>query len=311
VRRSIQTFVSNLRSLCCDTIERRGDGYVLSVDRNAVDALRFEDAVALARFDENPEHAAESLREALGLWRGYPYADIDAHGLLEPDIARLTELRISALGSRIDADLEAGRHATIASELASLSGEYPLREHFRAQHMIALYRSGRQAEALRVCNVTRSYLAEEIGIELSEELRDLEQRILEQDPSLAYQSSTEIRRIAVLAADASSLARLDPEHRKNVVELQESVINDAAGVRSGRIFAHRGSAIYASFPTVQLAVDAAAIVQQDLAAPDMADALVAMAIDIGDVEARDDGDIAGPPVTRTSALVGAAHGARC
>jgi len=308
VRRSIQTFVSNLRSLCCDTIERRGDGYVLSVDRNAVDALRFEDAVALARFDENPKHAAESLREVLGLWRGYPYADVDAHGLLEPDIARLTELRISALGSRIDADLEAGRHETIASELASLSGEYPLREHFRAQHMVALYRSGRQAEALRVCNMTRSYLAEEIGIELSEELRDLEQRILEHDPSLAYQSSTEVRRIAVLAADASSLARLDPEHRKNVVEVQERVINDAAGDRSGRVFAHRGSAIYASFPTVQLAVDAAAIVQQDLAALDMADALVAVAIDIGDVEARDDGDIAGPPVTRTSALVGAAHG---
>jgi len=308
VRRSIQTFVSNLRSLCCDSIDRRGDGYVLSVQRNAVDALRFEDAVALARFDENPEHAAESLREVLALWRGYPYADIDAHGLLEPDIARLVELRITALGSRIDADLEAGRHAMIASELASLSGEYPLREHFRAQHMVALYRSGRQAEALRVCNMTRSYLAEEIGIEMSEELRDLEQRILEQDPSLAYQSSTEVRRIAVLAADASNLARLDPEHRRNVVEVQERVINDAARDRSGHIFAHRGSAIYASFPTVQLAVDAAAIVQQDLTAPDLADALVAMAIDIGDVEARDDGDIAGPPVTRTSALVGAAHG---
>ena len=311
VRRSIQTFVSNLRSLCCDTIERRGDGYVLTVHRVAVDALRFEDAVAMAPFDEDPDQAAESLREALALWRGYPYADIDAHGLLEAEVARLNEMRITALGSRIDADLSAGRHVAIAPELASLSGEYPLREHFRAQHMVALYRSGRQAEALRACNMTRSYLADEIGIELSEELRDLEQRILDQDPSLAYQSSAEVLRIAVVAADIadpSSLSRLDPEERRNVVELQERIINDAAVERSGRVFAHRGSAIYASFPTVQSAVDAAAIIQQDLAKANLSGARIGIAIDIGDVEVRDDGDVVGPPVTRTSALVGAAHG---
>ena len=311
VRRSIQTFVSNLRSLCCDTIDRRGDGYVLTVDRVAVDALRFEDAIAMAPFDEDPNHAAESLREALALWRGYPYADIDAHGLLEPDVARLNEMRITALGSRIDADLSAGRHAAIAPELASLSGEYPLREHFRAQHMVALYRSGRQAEALRACNMTRSYLAEEIGIELSEELRDLEQRILEQDPSLAYQSSAEVLRIAVLAADVadpSSLSRLDPEVRRNVVELQERIIDDAAVERSGRVFAHRGSAIYGSFPTVQSAVEAAGIIQQELAKADLLGARLGIAIDIGDVEVRDEGDVVGPPVARTSALAGAAHG---
>jgi len=310
VRRSIQTFVSNLRSLCGDVIERRGDGYVITVDRGAVDALRFEDAVATARFDEDSSHAAESLRGVLALWRGYPYADIDAHGLLEPDVTRLTEMRIEALGSKIDADLAAGRHAMIASEVGSLSGEYPLREHFRAQHMVALYRSGRQAEALRACDMTRSYLAEEIGIDLSTELRDLEQRILEQDPTLAYESSTEVRRVAVLAADvadSSSLARLDPEQRRNVVEVQERIINDAAVDRSGRVFAHRGSAIYASFPTVQTAVEAAAIVQQDLAASNAQGAGVGIAIDIGDVEARNGGDVAGPPVTRTSALVGAAH----
>ena len=311
VRRSIQTFISNLRGVCGEVIERRGDGYALNADRSTVDALRFEDAVAMARLDEDPNRAAQSLRDVLALWRGYPYADIDAHGLLEPDVARLTEMRIAALGSRIDADLAAGQHATIASELASLSGEYPLREHFRAQHMVALYRSGRQAEALRACDTTRSYLAEELGLELSEELCDLEQRILEQDPSLACQTSTEVRRIAVLvadAADSSSLARLDPERRRNVVDAQERIINDAASDRSGRVFAHRGSAIYAAFPTVQSAVDAAAIVQQDLATTDLPEATVGIAIDIGDVEARDGGEVTGPPVTRTASLVGAAHG---
>ena len=311
VRRSIQTFVSNLRSLCGDTIERRADGYAFNVDRGDVDALRFEDAVAMARHSEDPIQVAESLRDVLALWRGYPYADIDAHGLLEPDVARLNELRIAALESRIDADLDAGRHAMVASELASLSGEYPLREHFRAQHMVALYRSGRQAEALRACNATRAYLAEEIGIEMSAELRELEQQILDQDPSLVFEASAEVRRVAILAVDVADsviLARLDPAHRRDVVEIQERIVGDAAIERSGRVFAHRGSAIYASFSTVQSAVDAAAIIQQDLATSDMPEASVGIAIDIGDVETRDDGDIAGPPVTRAAALVGAAHG---
>jgi hypothetical protein len=77
-------------------IERRGDGYMLNVDRGAVDAQRFEDVIAMARFDEDPNRTALSLREALALWRGHPYADIDAHGLLEPDVTRLTEMRIEA-----------------------------------------------------------------------------------------------------------------------------------------------------------------------------------------------------------------------
>ena len=119
------------------------------------------------------------------MWRGHPYADIEAHGFLDGEITRLTELRLAALENRIDADMRAGRHREVIAELDALTVEHPFRENLRALHMLALYRSGRQAEALRAYGHTRAALVEDLGIDPSPELKDLQRRILEQDRSAA------------------------------------------------------------------------------------------------------------------------------
>ena len=118
------------------------------------------------------------------MWRGHPYADIEAHGHLDGEITRLTEMRLAALEARIDADMRAGRHREVVAELDALTVEHPYRENLRALHMLALYRSGRQAEALRAYGRTRELLVEGLGIDPSPELKDLERRILAQDRDL-------------------------------------------------------------------------------------------------------------------------------
>lgn len=182
--RSIHTFVSNLRSELGEVIERIGEGYAFIGDRMNIDAVRFEEAVIEAAELDDPTAAGALLRGALATWRGLPYSDIDVHEGLAAEINRLNELRVTAIGRRIDAELAEGRHATLIGELESLTTEYPLRETFWAQHMLALYRSGRQAEALRSYHKAKGHLIEETGLDPSPGLRDLERRILDHDPSL-------------------------------------------------------------------------------------------------------------------------------
>ena len=128
------------------------------------------------------------------MWRGHPYADIDAHGFLDGEITRLKELRLAALETRIDADLRAGRHREVIAELDAFTVEHPFRENLRAMQMLALYRSGRQAEALRAFGHTRTVLVEELGIDPSPELKDLQRRILEQDRTLLAVAGPTVRR---------------------------------------------------------------------------------------------------------------------
>ena len=129
------------------------------------------------------DEAAELLRQALALWRGPPLAELDG-SFARPERARLDEQRLSALEQRIAADLELGRHAQLVPELEGLVREHPLRERLRGQLMLALYRCGRQAEALDVYRTGRRLLDEELGLEPGEELRRLERAILNHDPSL-------------------------------------------------------------------------------------------------------------------------------
>ena len=184
-RGSIQTYISNLRGLVGDCIDFRGDGYVLEVDPESVDRLRFEALVDRGKelVDTDPVQARAVLRNALALWRGPPFADLDGHAALRPIITALEETRLVALETRIEANLATGRHAEVVGELESLCEEFPLRERLRELHMLALYRAGRQADALRAFQKTRAHLAE-MGIEPSSELQELEQRILEQSSSL-------------------------------------------------------------------------------------------------------------------------------
>ena len=164
-------------------IERHPPGYLLRVDPERIDACRFEQALDASRELEAPERAA-ALREALDLWRGPPLADLVFEGVAQIEIARLDELRLLTLEARLDAELELGRHELLLAELDSLAAAHPAREHLREQQMLALYRSGRQRDALRVYHETRLELVERYGLEPGEELRALERMILAHDPRL-------------------------------------------------------------------------------------------------------------------------------
>ena len=180
----LQVYVSRLRKELGDgRLVTRAPGYVLQVDRSELDLARFEQLVGEAQ-RSNPGSAAQMLRRALALWRGPALADLAYESFAQAEIARLDELRWAALEQRIDADLAAGRHAPLISELGALIAEHPLREHLRGQLMLALYRAGRQAEALAAYRQAQRELADELGLEPGEELKRLEQAILRQDPAL-------------------------------------------------------------------------------------------------------------------------------
>ena len=201
---SLQNCISHLRNVIGrEAIETRPPGYRLNVDPERVDALRFERALDAARTLDPPERAA-ALREALALWRGPPLADVEFEGFGGTEIARIEELRLTALEERIDAELALGRHDAILGEIEALATRYPVRERLRRQQMLALYRAGRQRDALRVYQEARLELVEEFGLAPSEELRGLERMIIAHDPALSLTPATDeaphgLRRNAVVA----------------------------------------------------------------------------------------------------------------
>jgi DNA-binding SARP family transcriptional activator len=183
--KSIQVYVSRLRKeLPDDRLVTRAPGYALYLDHGELDLARFEQLVADAR-DAPPATASSKLSEALALWRGPPLADLAYEQFAQAEIARLEEMRLTALERRLDADLALGRHAELVSELETLVAKHPLREHLRYQLMLALYRSDRQADALDAYRDARRELSEGLGLEPSASLHELEAAILRQDPELA------------------------------------------------------------------------------------------------------------------------------
>ena len=184
---SVQVYVSRLRKLLPDgSLVTRAPGYLLEVEPEDVDLIRFERLVkegraALAAGD--PDRAADTIREAIALWRGPALTEFAAEPFAQIEGGRLDDLRLAALEDRIDADLQLGRHAELTGELEVLIASHPHRERLRAQLMLALYRSGRQSEALDVYRDLRATL-DEIGIEPSENLQRLERQILNHDPEI-------------------------------------------------------------------------------------------------------------------------------
>jgi DNA-binding SARP family transcriptional activator len=189
----VQGYVSHLRKII-EPGRAKGEhtllvseppGYALRLAPEALDAARFEGLAAAARdlmAAGNPHAARERLVDAFGLWRGPPFADLAYERFAAPEIARLEELRLTALEDRIDADLALGHE--VVAELRELVAEHPLRERLRAQLMTALYRSGRQADALELYRDGHRVLGEQLGIEPGPALRELERSILRQDASL-------------------------------------------------------------------------------------------------------------------------------
>ncbi|HEU0336359.1 MAG TPA: BTAD domain-containing putative transcriptional regulator [Gaiellaceae bacterium] len=186
--RNVQTYVSNLRKvLGPGTIVTRPPGYVVEVGSGELDLHQFEQLAGQARAALEAGEAARASRmftEALALWHGTPLADFAYEEFAQPLIARLEELRLACLERRIEADLALGRHGELVGELETLVTRYPLRERLREQLMLALYRSGRQAEALEAYQDARRRLVDELGIEPGTALQELERMILRRDAAL-------------------------------------------------------------------------------------------------------------------------------
>jgi DNA-binding SARP family transcriptional activator len=205
-RKSVQVRVARLRrTLRSDVLLTRGDGYLARLEPNQLDLHRFEQLLsdgrdALAAGDTSA--AVATLDEALALWRGPALADFTYESFAQPAIARLEDLRVHAHELRIEAHLDLGLHARVIGELEDLVAAYPFRERLRGQLMLALYRDGRQADALDVYRRTRQELVAALGIEPSPMLRELQHAVLRQDPSLDGPLAAPERSILVALQDA-------------------------------------------------------------------------------------------------------------
>ncbi|HZG36537.1 MAG TPA: BTAD domain-containing putative transcriptional regulator [Gaiellaceae bacterium] len=240
---SLQNTVSALRKhLGRDVLVTQPPGYRLAVDREAVDANRFELLLAQSRAADTAARAA-ILRQALALWRGPALSDLEDDDFARREAARLDELRVTALEARVDAELELGRYAALVGELEQLVAQYPLREHLRGQLMVALYRCGRQAEALEVYRAARLALADELGLDPSPELQELERRVLRQDATLAAPPAredsvpadepSELRLVTVLAAAPPASA--EPEQHRRLLDETLAAVRAALDRHGGTL----------------------------------------------------------------------------
>ena len=204
-------------------LETQGSAYRLNVGPGERDVDRFEELVARGRgqMEADPEGATETLRRALKLWRGPPLSDLAYERFAQAEILRLEERRWVAFEARVEAELALGRHADLVSELEAAVAEQPVREHLHGQLMLALYRCGRQAEALEAFRTARRTLVEEIGVEPGTDLRALQAAILAQDPTLDAPPGPE-ELPAALGAGSAVLAGRDRELAELVALLADA-----------------------------------------------------------------------------------------
>jgi predicted ATPase/DNA-binding SARP family transcriptional activator len=313
--KALQVYVSQLRKvLGKDRVETRPPGYVLRVETDELDLARFE------RLQEEGE-----LDEALALWRGSPLSDFAYQRFAQTEIARLEEVRLGCLESRIERDLERGRHVDLVPELERLVSEHPVREGLRRQLMLALYRSGRQAQALEVYQQGRAALVDELGIEPGRGLRELQQAILNQDPALdrtrepeppGPESPRDLPRgtVTLLFADVEGSTRLvymlGGERYRDVRTRARTLVRAAAAKHQGHEVDWAGDGVFLAFESAREAVGAAVELQRALVeepwAPDEA---VAMRIGIhtGEPDVGEEGYV-GIDVHVAARICGAAHG---
>ena len=222
----VHVYVSQLRkALAGDLgIETRDGGYTLALDSRSLDAARFERLLAdgtQCRRDGNPELAHSLLGRALALWRGRAYGEFGFDDFVRAEAERLDELRLLAVEERFEAGLALGRHEELLPELLSLAGEHPLRERIQGQAILALYRCDRQTDALELYRAARDRLVDELGLEPSSELRELQRRILEQDPSLDRARAEDATVTHLPAAPNPLLGR-----RRELAELRELLLHE-------------------------------------------------------------------------------------
>jgi class 3 adenylate cyclase len=285
---SLQNLVSELRKvLGRDTVKTREPGYLLDVDPAGVDLHRFERLVAESAEGGDAARRASLLQEALALWRGPPLADLAFEPFAHVEAARLEELRTVAREELIDAELELGRHSQLVGEIEALVTDNPLRERLRGQLMLALYRSGRQAEALEAYRRARETLVDELGIDPSPELQRLEQSILRHDPELdptaapisAEQPTRERRKaVTVLFADivdsTGFATALDPEVLRAVMRRYFDTVRTIVERHGGTIEKFMGDAAMAVFGVPQMHEDDA--LRAVRSARDLPESLIAL-----------------------------------
>jgi predicted ATPase/DNA-binding SARP family transcriptional activator len=289
VANTLQVHVSQLRkALTGDGVDgaavlaTRSPGYVLNVEADYLDAHRFERLVTLAdeaRSAGDAVTASASLAEAESLWRGPALADVAREQFTRPEIARLEEMRLRALEDRIDSDLELGRHVELVGEITSLVERHPLRERLREQLMLALYRSGRQADALAAYQEARTKLDEELGIAPSPALSDLQRSILRQDEAIGgpRQPLRRATRATLPEFLTPFVGRADEVEA--VVELVRRdgvrlvTLTGLGGMGKTRLAVEAARSVAEDFPDGVAFVPLATIFEPELVAPTMVQAL--------------------------------------
>ncbi len=335
---SVQKLVYRLRSLLGpgsdEVVVTRAPGYVLHVGPGCLDATRFESLVVDAHAMKRRGDAAETLRlldGALRLWRGSAFAEFAFAEFARAEAARLDELRWTAVEDRVEARLALGGHEELVGELEVLVRESPFRERLWGELMLALYRSGRQAEALRAYARVRTLLGEELGIEPGAPLRGLEEAMLLQKPELDWvppastipapvAAAVEVGRpappsgtVTFVFTDVEGSTRLWEEHADAMtfaLARHDDIVRTAVEGHAGYLVKTTGDGVHAAFATASDALEAALEAQRLLVAEpwDGDDPLrVRMGVHTGSAEYRD-GDYYGTAVNRAARVMAAAHG---
>lgn len=321
----IEVYVSQLRRVLepdgapYKVLIRKPVGYVLEVDPSDIDTTRFARLVESAR-SSPPAEAAAQLATALEMWRGPALADFAGERFAFSEAARLDELRLFATEERIDAELKLGRHARLIGELQGLVEQHPLRERLCGQLMLALYRSGRQAEASDVYQKTRERLVDELGMEPGPELQGLLKRILQQESGLA--AAAEVAApplpsgtVTFLLTDLEGSTRLwehTPTAMHQALAIHDAVMGRAMSARGGlQVESGReGDSILAVFPRAADAIACAVEIQREFAAqswPEGGHLHIRVAVHTGEAELRG-GHYFGPAVYRCARLLASGHG---
>ena len=344
--KTLQVHVSRLRkalasgagSDAADVVVTSAHGYTLEIDPEQLDADRFERLLNDGRSElaaHRPEQALAALEQALALWRGPALADLAYEAFAQAEIARLEDLRVAAMEQLIEAKLALGRHGEVVGQLETLVVEHPYRERLRAQLMLALYRSDRQADALQAYQDARRKLVEELGIEPGERLRELEGAILAHDESLAVPAVPAVPAVEVPPAEveagpvelptgvvtflltdiegSTALWEADAQAMADALELHDELIARTAEAHGGRLLKTKGEgdSTLTVFRRASDAVAGAAELRVLLAGaswPEGLEPRVRIAIHTGEAHERD-GDFFGPALNRAARLRALAPGA--
>ena len=321
---TLQGLVSRLRAtLGEDRLETCPPGYRLRVAIDEVDALRFEELVRVGLgSSKRPAVALDVFDEALGLWRGLPYAEFASEECVAAEVARLVELRARVIEERAGALLELSRPEDVLGELEAQIAVEPFRERLRALLMLALARAGRPVESLRAYDAFRRFLADEVGVVPSPGLQVLNDDILRQHPDVGWAGSPTndphtghlpSGTVSFLLTDVEDSTRLwdeSPDVMSNAMPRHDELLRDAVESHDGVIVKDAGDGFHAVFATAHDAVSAAVAAQRGLLADDWNIAQtvrVRMGIHTGEVEVRD-GDYSGGAVNRAERLMSVAHG---